>query len=473
MALTLNDDLLEQIDRLPDADARRFFEALTPEERTQLHGYMGERRGRKAPQGAAVSAPTPGSEPSGVGSEGVSGMTALGRGAAQGATFGFADEINGLVQALGTKYLPESVGGGGELEKARSLADLYRFNRDSFRQGNQAASDQQGGLYLLGNVAGGLPASIAMGGGGGATLRSLVRSGAVQGATYGAGDSGADVLGGDVAGFLRDTTVGGAIGAGASGLGYGAARGLGAGANWVSQKASQKAAQAGAKLADLAKASAGEVTQQARSAAGTSATAAYKNATNIEEAIRAGAMALEDLTPDQLSLYRDLLRERAQKAARELVSDAARKTTKGAEYAQALANEPGRVAEALGRISNPMNQIMPRLQRYWMPLAGSAAGYIMGDSVGALAGLGAGGLAGRALSPTAQALARMAKHPAVQRPIWNSLAGLSRGAGSASGFAAPLGGQLGRTLTPEVEARLLPLFVRNEDEDIEKWAAAQ
>ncbi len=234
MALTLNDELLEQLDRLPDSEVGKLFEAMTPEERTQLSGFIRERRGAKTQQGAAVSAPTEGSAPSGVGDEGVSGMTALGRGAAQGATFGFADEINGLVQALGTKYLPESMGGGGEQAQARSIADLYRQNRDVFRRENQAASDQQGGLYLLGNVAGGLPAGIAMGGGGGgATLRSLMGSGAKaglsQGAAYGAGASNADVLGGDVAGFLKDAAAlglaGGAIG--------GAAPVVGTGLGWL------------------------------------------------------------------------------------------------------------------------------------------------------------------------------------------------------------------------------------------------
>src|SRR6266568_7797816 len=56
---------------------------------------------------------------------------AFGRGAAQGATLGFGDEIQGLVQAVGQKVLPESLGG---IDYGKSLKELYRESREAARR---------------------------------------------------------------------------------------------------------------------------------------------------------------------------------------------------------------------------------------------------------------------------------------------------------------------------------------------------
>ena len=48
----------------------------------------------------------------------------LARGAAQGATMGFGDEIQGAVQALGGRVLPESMGGFGPDHHASLAQDF-------------------------------------------------------------------------------------------------------------------------------------------------------------------------------------------------------------------------------------------------------------------------------------------------------------------------------------------------------------
>lgn len=158
----------------------------------------------------------------------VSGGQALGRGAVQGATLSFGDEINGLIQALGEKYLPESLGGGGEQAKRRGLGALYRQNRDTFRRENDDASTQHKKTYIAGNVLGGLATAPLMPGGSVKTLGAAVRSGATLGAIAGLGGSHADLTDGITASEIgevgTDTALGGLFGAGGGALGYGVGR---------------------------------------------------------------------------------------------------------------------------------------------------------------------------------------------------------------------------------------------------------
>ncbi len=88
-------------------------------------------------------------------------MRALGHGAVQGATLGFGDELQGGIQALGTKYLPESLGGGDETQSSRSLGDLYKENRDSARRDDASAEKGDPTAYRVGNVGAGLLTAAA------------------------------------------------------------------------------------------------------------------------------------------------------------------------------------------------------------------------------------------------------------------------------------------------------------------------
>lgn len=174
-------------------------------------------------------------------------LESLGRGAAQGATLGSGDEVQGLVQAAGMKYLPAAIGGGTSQPvpwqkefwdkktpggffsteasaggDPRGLIDIYREQRDVARRDDDAARVANPKTFLAGEVAGGaLPALATSGGAGAATkapglLRALGRtaaSGAKWGAVTGLGDSRADLTHGDVEGAAADTAKGAAAGA--------------------------------------------------------------------------------------------------------------------------------------------------------------------------------------------------------------------------------------------------------------------
>jgi hypothetical protein len=88
----------------------------------------------------------------------------FGRGAVQGATLNMGDEIEGIVQALGRKYLPESLGGGGEADARRSFSDLRQEGTAVARRENKEAEAAHPGYSLAGNLVGGAAPSILAGG---------------------------------------------------------------------------------------------------------------------------------------------------------------------------------------------------------------------------------------------------------------------------------------------------------------------
>jgi hypothetical protein len=177
-------------------------------------------------------------------------MTALGRGLGQGATASFGDEASGLVQALGMKYLPESLGGGGAQAERAPFWSLYRANRDAARQEDAAAAKEHGFLYGLGNVVGGAPLAIATGGKA-KTLGALLTTGGILGATTGLGGSNTDLTRGELGDFGRaglDTGLGGVLGMAGGGIGYG----LQKAAPYVGSQLQKVGGYAGDKLKDLA-----------------------------------------------------------------------------------------------------------------------------------------------------------------------------------------------------------------------------
>lgn len=133
----------------------------------------------------------------------------LARGAGQGATLGFGDEINAGVQALGIKAL-------GQTGADKSLGQLYRENRDTFRRENDAAKKEHPYVYGAGQIAGGAPLALATGGGG--TARLIGTSAALGGAT-GLGESTAADVGGMALDAGKGAAIGAAIPAAVTGLG--------------------------------------------------------------------------------------------------------------------------------------------------------------------------------------------------------------------------------------------------------------
>lgn len=392
------------------------------------------------------------------------------RGAFQGGTAEFGDEAGGAGTAAlqaGANILPQRLADRLNLSQA-SPVDAYRFSRDEHRTANAEAQRASPAAYLGANLVGSmaipLPGGQAAAGTklGGRLLRSLAQGGLVGG-TVAAGASDADLTRGEFGQFAADTGVG--IGTGA--LVSGGAEALASGAGALHGKARAGFSKAQQEIDNLAKASAGEATQAARTAAGTSATAAYKNATNIDEAIKAGAMTLEDLTPEQLGLYRDLLRERAQKAAKDLVADAARKSEKATAFAEAAAQEPQRLAEAAKYHGNPLNQLMPRLKRYGMP----ALGTIIGTAIGGPLGGSVGALAGAGSRPMMQSLLKGAKHPSVERELWRLLGGAAaagaRAAPAARASTAPA------TRLERALMELRPAFATEDEEELRRLAEVE
>jgi len=137
------------------------------------------------------------------------------RGAAQGATLGYSDEMMGALQALKHKALPEK----GE-EKA-SMEDLYKQYRDIQRSKNSAAQEQNPWTYGLGNVAGGV-GSIALAPEAIAAKLGTIGGGAALGAATGLGTSDSEDLGG----MAKDTALGAGLGAAGGALGAGIAKGV-------------------------------------------------------------------------------------------------------------------------------------------------------------------------------------------------------------------------------------------------------
>jgi hypothetical protein len=80
-------------------------------------------------------------------------LEAAGRGALQGATFGFADELAGVIGAL--KQLPEQ----GE-RVFRKFSEFYKPEREESRALYKKAQETQPAAYMAGEVGGAIASSL-------------------------------------------------------------------------------------------------------------------------------------------------------------------------------------------------------------------------------------------------------------------------------------------------------------------------
>lgn len=134
----------------------------------------------------------------------VSMLESLGRGGAQGLSFGFADEITGALESMLT-------------DKS------YEQARDESRKNYMEAEEANPKTFMAGNVAGAVAPAIAMP----ATLGvNSLKGMAALGAVDALGRSEADLTKGDMSGALKDTARGAAMGAAAGGV----AKGIGSAA---------------------------------------------------------------------------------------------------------------------------------------------------------------------------------------------------------------------------------------------------
>jgi hypothetical protein len=122
------------------------------------------------------------------------------RGALQGATFGFGEEISGGL---------ETVGSAGEILKAEDsigkMKELYKRYRDIERQRNKLAEEAHPYTYGAGSLVGGIGSTALTGG----LLGAGVKGAAAAGALTGLGTSEAETLGETA----KDVAVGGTVGA--------------------------------------------------------------------------------------------------------------------------------------------------------------------------------------------------------------------------------------------------------------------
>lgn len=132
----------------------------------------------------------------------ISKAESLGRGALQGSTFGFSDELSGGLGALWDKLSSD--------EKSKTFSELYIKNRDESRANNKKAEEANPASYTTGQIGGGIGSAILTAGIAPevAGVAGAVRAGAAYGALQGAGDSEADSL----SGLATDTALGATIG---------------------------------------------------------------------------------------------------------------------------------------------------------------------------------------------------------------------------------------------------------------------
>lgn len=161
-------------------------------------------------------------------------VDATGRGASQGGTLGFHDEMVSAIKApvkslvdFAKDYLKERSGlppTAFRGDKSEGLVDAYRRYRTQERDLDKQAQEEGGAGYNIGQFG----AAAALPGSG-------IKSAILQGAGQGLGSSQADLTKGDVVGAGIDTSLGTGVGAGV-GL-------LGAGINALGSKVAKPAAQ--------------------------------------------------------------------------------------------------------------------------------------------------------------------------------------------------------------------------------------
>ena len=134
------------------------------------------------------------------------------RGAAQGASLGFADEIAGGGEALLDQLLGSD----------QTLGEAYRQHRDESRQAYKAAEEANPKTFIAGTVAGGLATPIPFSTEG--NLLKAVGTGAAIGAAGGLGAGEADLTKGDMGGALSEMKSGAEIGSAGGALFHGLAK---------------------------------------------------------------------------------------------------------------------------------------------------------------------------------------------------------------------------------------------------------
>lgn len=139
-----------------------------------------------------------------------SALEAAGRGALQGGTLGFSDEVTGGGEALFDKVLGN--------DKGKSLQDLYTQHTAEARAANAAAESAHPYAYGAGNLAGGLASGALTGGLGAETALGRVGVAAGMGAASGIGFGNASTITDGAEEALKGALVGGVVGGAVEGV---------------------------------------------------------------------------------------------------------------------------------------------------------------------------------------------------------------------------------------------------------------
>ena len=148
---------------------------------------------------------------------------ALLRGAAQGASMGFADEATAAVGGF-YDWVKAKSGGRGDID----LKDAYKSWKSAIQAADNKAKADQPALYTGAEIGGGIASSMLPGGAAlnaakGAKLGVVAGKGALQGALTGYGGSESDTLAGDAG----NAALGAGIGAAGGAVVHGAIKGAG------------------------------------------------------------------------------------------------------------------------------------------------------------------------------------------------------------------------------------------------------
>lgn len=345
-----------------------------------------------------------------------SALESYARGAWQGGTMGFADELVGGAEALKDKAM-----GSDE-----ALADLYRQHRDESRENFQRAEEANPGLTTAGRVAGGVATALVPGLGPAKGLTGAVKMGAALGAAQGLGESEADLTKGEVGEAAKDTALGGVLGGAAGGVAHGIAAGVGKVAGKI----------AGRGVRGVADAEAEEATKQGLLQAKREASALGKYRSGVQSASR----DLEVLARESADLPEGTLKREAQAylqspeglALREMVAGnklgtaperLAEMAQLRAEHGALVAGREGLVKQATEEaLADPLRkQFAPRLATLGhrlIPAALAGAGGIIGGPEGAAVGAGLGGVVALTQGRPGIIIRNLIRSPAARRSMW-------------------------------------------------------
>ncbi len=379
---------------------------------------------------------------------------ALAKGTGQGITGGFGDEINGAVQALGARFLPESMGGGGDQAEKKGLLELYRQNRNTFREEDKLAEHDQGAAFTVGNIAGGAALTPLLPGGSASGLRALVKTGALMGGANGLGTSGADLTKGEVGRAAFDTAVGAGVGAGAGAAGYGLQKTLAGAGNRLASGGAKRMAAAETKATEMGEA---QALEEVLSGSQKHATA-NADLNRQAERIRTGGIPL---TPEQEAAVKAAEVYSAQKGLEKLPSSVAQSESAAAAVEELLANQTGRASGLAKELLKPSigSDIKSLAKAYGEPLVANAVG---GPAVGMLLGRTRMGKA------VASRLSRPGNQAALAKTLQSMGSGLTRmspASGTASAVAGRGAGPVGAAQSGLMEIPAIAELFQGEDED--------